>query len=457
MFRNPLSSGRWKHPDTGAPDGASSDVAGTRRPSAAASPAPEVTAASTAAEREMTLRSLVELSNDLNTRMDLYEIADVAVFNLMGHFGCSKAALWSLATEDSNEAVLLRRSGIPEEPARELGGVWARWLQSASLLEPVLIDNLRKAGNVPGLEIADEVGVTLFAPVMARRRIVGLMALGTRISGKPFGARDIDALSASLNFAGTALENAIAASRMAENNRQLTLANERLQGLDRLKSEFLRNLNHELRTPLTIISAYADSLLMGELEDSPRKEHLKALRGEASKLESMLLSLLDFGKLMENEAPFECGAGDVGAILGAYCDERRPGVAAGPRELRFSHQDDVPAALFEPARLRQVVGCLLDNAVKFSPPGSLIVVRVESEDGRVRVDVSDNGSGIPPERLPHIWDSFRQGDGSETRAHGGMGMGLAVARELAIRMGGSLDVQSEPGAGTTFSLRLATA
>ncbi|MBZ0269099.1 GAF domain-containing sensor histidine kinase [bacterium] len=409
-------------------------------------------ASDTVAEREMTLRSLVELSNDLNARMDLYDIADVAVFNVMGHFGCSRAALWYLGTDDSSEAVLLRRSGIPDQTARAVGSLWARWLRSGALTEPMLIDDLRSTGSVPGLDLAAGGGITLIAPVTARTRLVGLMALGERISGKRFSARDVDALSASLNFAGTALENAAAANRMAENNRQLTLANDRLRSLDDLKSEFLRNLNHELRTPLTIIAAYSDSLLMSEPEDSPRREHYQALKTETSKLESMMMTLLDFSKLVRNEESVDCSLGDVVHTLRAYSEERRPGIAAGLRELRFSHQSDVPHALFEPVRLAQILDSLVDNAVKFCPPGSSILIRVETDEDRVLIEVRDNGPGIPAERLPHIWDSFRQGDGSETRTHGGMGMGLAFARELATRMNATLDVKSATGEGTAFSL-----
>lgn len=424
--------------------------------SSAEIPTPVSSAADTVAEREMTLRSLVELSNDLNARMDLYEIADVALFNVMGHFGCSRAALWYLSAEESSEAVLLRRSGIPEQTARAVGSLWARWLTSSALMEPMLIDDLRSTGSVPGLDLAAAGGITLFAPVTARTRLVGIMALGERISGKRFSLRDLDALSASLNFAGTALENAAAANRMAENNRQLTMANERLHSLDQLKSEFLRNLNHELRTPLTIIAAYTDSLLMTTEEGSPQREHFQALKAETGKLESMLMNLLDFSKLVRNEESVTCSRGDVVHVLRAYCEERRPGIAAGLRELKFSHQDGVPAAMFDATRLTRIVECLVDNAVKFCPAGSAIAVRVDAEEDKVRVDVRDNGPGIPAERLPHIWDSFRQGDGSETRTHGGMGVGLAFARELATRMNATLDVKSEPGAGTTFSLRLAT-
>jgi signal transduction histidine kinase len=131
-------------------------------------------------------------------------------------------------------------------------------------------------------------------------------------------------------------------------------------------------------------------------------------------------------------------------------------VAAGLRELRFSNGADVPPALFDRTRVLQIVECLVDNAVKFCPPGSMIHVRVDPEPDGVRVDVADDGPGIPEERVSFIWEPFRQGDGSATREHGGIGVGLSFARELAVRMGGTLEVATEPGAGTVFSLRLPT-
>lgn len=430
--------------DGGSPESVASD--------APASPTPPV---ESAGRSVLALRSLVELSNDLNARMDVYEIAEVALFNMMGHLACSRSAIWYLPDDGDGDAVLLRRNGIPSRVARALGTVWAKWLSNSGLRDPMSVDDLRGVGSVPGLDLAEQAGVILVAPITSRRRLLGILALGNRVSGDRFAQRDLDALAASLNFVGATLENAAFTNRMVENNRRLRRANERLEELDGLKSEFLRNLNHELRTPLTVISAYVDSLLM-TAGGTPPREHLESLRKETSKLEAMLMRLLDFGRLMGDTLEIEATPGDVVATLHTYCDERRPGVASELRELRFSSSAGVPPALFERSRLLQIVDCLVDNAVKFSPPGSIIQVRVEAESSLVRIDVADDGPGISPERLPRIWESFRQGDGSETRTHGGMGMGLAFARELASRMNGSLDVETELGEGTVFSVRLPT-
>ncbi len=401
----------------------------------------------------LALRSLVELSNDLNDQADVYQIADVALLNLMGQLRCSRSALWFLPEGGAGDAVLLRATGVPTKLAKALGSVWASWMTSSSSRDPVTIDDLRTVGSAPGLDLAEQAEIVLVAPIVSGQRLAGLIALGRRASDDPLVQRELDALSASLNFIGAALENAAFTNRTVESNRRLRRANERLEELDSLKSEFLRNLNHELRTPLTVISAYVDSLLMAP-ETPPRREHLESLRRETSKLEAMLMRLLDFGRLQEDCEPVDVAPSEVCVILNQYCEERQPGIAAELRELRLHCSDGVLTARFERSGLLRIVDCLVDNAVKFAPPGSIIDICAHEEAGLVRIDVTDDGPGISPERLPHIWDSFRQGDGSETRRHGGMGIGLALARKLASRMNGSLDVETELGVGTTFTLRL---
>jgi signal transduction histidine kinase len=414
---------------------------------------------------------MLELSNELNARLDLYEIADIALFNLMGHFGSSRAALWTFPERKSSgregsrwsdDVVLLRSYGLGEKVAKAMGAVWAKWLlgRPGGEHEPILVSDLRDL-TVPGLSLAEEHSLAVVAPIVVHRKWIGLMALGKRVSGSPFSRRDLEVLSGSLNFVGISLENSTVYNRMLESNRSLREANERLLELDELKSEFLRNLNHELRTPLTVISAYADSLLLTESEDGPRAAQLRTLCSEAHKLEGLVLNLLDFGKMIENTLELELQRGDVVNALGEWCAERRPGVTAEFRELRFSHAADVPPAVHELRRTLQVVDCLVGNAVKFCPAGTRIRVRVEPEkrDDRtwVRIDVEDNGPGIPEDRVSQIWDAFRQGDGSETREHGGLGFGLAFARELAGKMNGRLEVRSELGRGSTFSLYLPAA
>src|SRR5258706_9789953 len=138
-----------------------------------------------------------------------------------------------------------------------------------------------------------------------------------------------------------------------------------------------------------------------------------------------------------------------------------PGITAEPRERTLERAPRLPPARFDAARLRQVLDQLVDNTVKFTPPGTRI--RLESHPLReaardwVCIRVCDNGPGIPGEHLPHLFDAFRQLDGSMTRSVGGLGLGLALARQLVGAMGGQLEAESELGRGATFSVLLPAA
>jgi signal transduction histidine kinase len=406
--------------------------------------------------------SFLELSQELNVRMDLYEIADAALYNLLGHFGCSRGAFWVLPENAGRDPVLVRSQGIPEAAARALGCLWVRWFTNrpGGLLEPVLLSDVKDLPGAPPLDLAEESGIAMFAPVTARRSCLGLVALGRRVSGQGFHALDREILVGSLNLLGVSVDNTNLYNRAVENNRQLRKANEQLQELDRLKSEFLRNMNHELRTPLTIIIAYLDSVLGAEPQGH-RRDHLLVIAEQTQKLHGLLLNLLDFGQLLENRLAIELTRGDVREAIAAFYEDRRPGITADLREFRFSAASGPAIALFDRGRLLQIVERLVENAVKFTPRGSHIHLRVDSvtRDGAdwIRVDVADDGPGIAADRLAFIFDSFRQGDGSETRVHGGLGMGLAFAQRLAEKLNGRLEVESELGKGSTFSLYLPAA
>lgn len=412
--------------------------------------------------RELGLLSLLELSNELNVRADVFEIADVGLFNLMGHFGCARGALWLLADDSPQGAVLVRAQGMPDSVAQGLGTLWMRWFatRSSAISEPVLVDDLRDLGSLPGLDLAVQANIALFTPVAVRSRMLGLLALGRRVGGGDFGLLEREVLQASLNLVAVAMDNTNLYNRAVENNRRLRRANEQLTEMDRIKSEFLSNMNHELRTPLTIISAYLDVVIASERDESCR-DHLRIIKEQTTHLHSMVLNVLDFSSLARDDLEIRTVRGDVKEVLREYYVDRRPGVTAELRELVFSGASDVPPALFDRQRLLQIVDSLVENAVKFTPPGARIHLRVEAEPApgrdRVRVDVEDNGPGIPPDRLPHIFESFRQGDGSGTREHGGMGLGLALAKQLAEKMNGELTVSTEIGTGTVFTLRLPAA
>lgn len=420
---------------------------------------PSLTSAA-ATRREHSLLSLLELSNELGGSLDLFEVADLALFNLMGHFGVSRGALWVLPEEKGEEAVLLRAHGVAEPVARAVGAVWAKWLtrRMGGLSEPLIVAELGDLASVPGLQLAQECELAIFCPIHSRGRFLGLLALGKRVGGEKYGTLEIEVLQASVNLVGSALENNLLVNRVMENNRTLRLANEKHEELDRLKSEFLRNLNHELKTPLTIMIAYLDGLLGQEPEAGSRRPHLLQVREQTAKLQGMVLNLLDFSKLIRNELEVKVQRADLSVLVQAFHRDRRPGVAAGLRELRVACASQVPPGLCDPDRLFQVLDALVQNASKFTAPGAQILLRVDTTeaDGRecVRIQVSDNGPGIPADRLPFIFDSFRQGDGSATRSQGGIGIGLALSKHIVAEMGGRLSVESEIGQGTTFTILL---
>jgi len=135
-------------------------------------------------------------------------------------------------------------------------------------------------------------------------------------------------------------------------------------------------------------------------------------------------------------------------------------VLSGYRTLDLQAAPDLPIALADVGRLERVLDELIDNAIKFSPAGTRIVLRTRHTPGdpfAVTIEVEDDGPGIPPEQLEQVFDPFRQGDGTITRAAGGLGMGLALGRQMIERMGGRLEAASEPGVRTTFRVRLRAA
>jgi signal transduction histidine kinase len=325
---------------------------------------------------------------------------------------------------------------------------------------PIRVSDLAETLGEGGRKLTELAEISLYVPIHARGKLFALIAIGKRVDQKPFEEVELQVLHASLGMIGVALENTGLYNRLLEKHRQLRMANQTLQELDRLKSEFLRNVNHELRTPLTIIIAYTSFLRDQEREDEQRQEFLDTICKESEKLKELLEKLLDFSAITGDELEIQVETGDIEELVQSFHKDRMPGVAEALHEFTVEVRDRIPLARFDPHRVRQILDILVDNAVKFTPPGSKIQIQMEGvkRDGRVwvQIDVVDDGPGIPEDHLPGLFDSFRQVDGSSTRTVGGLGMGLAFARTMAENMGGGLEVRSEIGSGTSFTLFLPT-
>ncbi len=410
-----------------------------------------------AAKYEHSLLALVELSEELSGSSGLYELADVALYNLMGHFGASRIGLWLLATGRDDVAVLVRGHGIPKNVARGMGVAWARWFKRRSgPPRPILVEDFRRDGiGGEELALAYQHKIAVLAPIAAGDRILGFVAVGARLGGEPYTNLDVGLMRASLGLLGVALDNTRLYNQLFENHRQLQEANRRMSEADEMKSEFLRNLNHELRTPLTIMTGYLD-IVAERVPDAEDRDVVRVIREQMTKLEGMLVNLLELSKMTDASTVVDFEACDIGAFVETYCERRRPGVAADLRDLRYEAVADLPAAWCSQQQLARALDCVVDNAVKFTQQGACIELALAVEPGWLRLDVTDNGPGMPPDIYAAIFEPFRQGDGSLTRQHGGMGVGLSVAKQLVEQMGGRIACTSQLGSGTTFSIWLST-
>jgi len=321
---------------------------------------------------------------------------------------------------------------------------------------PVLVADLESQLDPGVLDLAASIEVVVFAPMLAHSEVLGWLALGPKLGGTCYAESDLQILQAALGIVGVALQNARLHGQMTEAHRQLLASNVHLQEIDGLKSEFLRNVNHELRTPLAVVMGTLESVVSANVGEGRVQSMLGSALECARHLNELLENLLTYSNAVSSRLAIELADENVAELLSNYYQQRRPGVTAGLREITFSCQPELPAAHCDRQRLIQIIDQLLDNALKFTSSGSYLRLSAESlhSSGRhwVRVEFADNGPGIPPDRIHSIFNSFEQVDGSHTRVVGGMGMGLALARELAERMGCRLDVKSTVDQGTTFTL-----
>jgi len=225
---------------------------------------------------------------------------------------------------------------------------------------------------------------------------------------------------------------------------------------ERLRRALMADIAHELRTPLAVIRGQAEALQDGVFELTP--ENIAPIYDQSILLGRLVddlrdLALAEAGSLPLERAQVALDELASRAVAAFQPQAREKGVA-----LSLQVEPAAPGALptvdADPQRLAQVLGNLLSNALRYTPSGGSVVVKVTSDPKGVSLAVADTGIGIAPEDLPHVFDRFYRADKARTRADGGTGLGLAVARQLVEAHGGQITVQSEPGHGSTFTVRL---
>lgn len=281
-------------------------------------------------------------------------------------------------------------------------------------------------------------GIT--SPLRSMQESAAAMARGNYDSRVPITTEDeVGDLGRSLNALAQELERFVAQTSR----------------LERLRREFLANVSHELKTPLTLIRGFTEALLDGTADSKELIDRYHGLiRDETDRLERLISEVLDLSRLQGETAQFALEALPLAAVVGSVAQMIKPRAEQNGVTVNLELADVTIRGNGD--RITQLLLILLDNALKFTPSGGTVAVNLRREGDAAVLSVADSGVGIAPEDLPYIWERFYKADKAHSREKGGTGLGLAIAREILNRHEASAEVQSEPGHGTTFTMRFPT-
>jgi signal transduction histidine kinase/ActR/RegA family two-component response regulator len=278
-------------------------------------------------------------------------------------------------------------------------------------------------------------------PLVTHGKAFGAITFVSAESGREYSEAD-------LRFAR---ELAARASLAVENARSYARAND----ASRLKDEFLATLSHELRTPLNAVLGYARMLRLGAMPADKTISALDVVERNATALKQIIEDVLDVSRIVAGRLRLKVEPMDLPAILRESCATVMPAADAKGVHLEAVIDPLMTPVSGDPDRLQQIIWNLLSNAIKFTPRDGKVQLRLSRVNSQVEITVSDTGHGIAPDFLPFVFDRFRQGDATLSREHGGLGLGLAIAKHLAELHGGTIEAASDGvGQGATFVVRL---
>ena len=304
----------------------------------------------------------------------------------------------------------------------------------------------------------------LVAPIVVSLRSYGWLILGDRQDADRFGEADERLAVTLTSQVAVSYENAalysetqrhaaelqqeVAERILAEHERAKLLVREQqaraeAEAANRTKDEFLATLSHELRTPLTAILGWSHLLRSGKLPKENVNDALETIERNAKSQSQLIDDLLDVSRIVTGKLRIEAVPLKVGPVVDAAIQSVKPAAEAKSIEIHRVPDAEVYTVLGDHTRLQQIVWNLLSNAVKFTPTGGRVEIALSPEESELRLVVRDDGQGISTEFLPHVFDRFRQADGTTTRSHGGLGLGLAIVRHLVELHGGTIYVESD--------------
>ncbi len=310
-----------------------------------------------------------------------------------------------------------------------------------NVTDPLLVNVA--GGDEERLRLLRAVGMLsyLCLPLTVHGRIIGAMTMATGESGRRFDEHDVRVAMDAASRTALAVDNA--------------RAYEQLHAANQLKDEFLATLSHELRTPLNAILGYARMLRSGILKEERRSQALETLERNATSLTQMVEDVLDVSRIAAGKIRLHIQAVNLADVIRDALATVTPAADAKGVRLESILDQQIGPVSGDPDRLQQVIWNLLSNAVKFTARGGRVQTRLQRVNSHIEITISDTGIGIREDFLPHLFERFRQGDSTTTRAHGGLGLGLAIAQRIVELHGGRIQAFSPgEGKGSTFRVEL---
>ncbi|MFW6195012.1 MAG: ATP-binding protein [Chloroflexota bacterium] len=335
---------------------------------------------------------------------------------------------------------------------------WFRRYQQPLRHDEINLDPYLQAMSDTERRAIDEAAPEIMVPMLSKDQLTGIIALGPKLAAEDYTAEDIVFLSSVADRSATVIDN----SRMYALERERL---DELERLDSLKSNLLLTVSHELKSPLTAIKTSVDLLQMidsnGQEENgdasstaSPHQKVMRTLTSGVSRLEQLTQESLDYAAMQSANLQLNMSQVDLSELVEEASALFQAGMRAKGQQFTVSAADGLPRIYGDGPRLERIVANVLSNAHKFTPPGGEIRVEIKREGNSHVLQVIDSGPGIPEDEQELVFNPYYRSKNADGRRDGGTGLGLSIARYLAELHGGTLTLQSQPGEGTTFTLRL---
>lgn len=343
--------------------------------------------------------------------------------------------------------------GIPDTLASEL-----QWVEMGDSISgtvaqdrrSILVEDVQYDATMKALRSQ---GITAYAcyPLMSRGQLIGTISFGSRQRSQ-FDSDELALLQIVCDQVASAIERANLLVQLQQQTKEL-------QETSRLKDEFLATLSHELRTPMNAIMGWTTLLQTRKFDEATVKRALETIDRNTKALNQLIEDILDVSRIINGKLKLKLQPVELVPLIQTAIEMVQATVDAKRIQIQTVLEPAIAPVLGDSTRIQQILWNLLSNAIKFTPEQGQVIVKLTQqhcEQGAIaQIQVIDSGQGIAPDFLPHVFDRFRQADGRTTRAHGGLGLGLAIVYHLVELHGGTIRAKSEGlGQGATFTVEL---